>query len=725
MQSAVPAKQVVRFGPFELDRVSHELRKHGHKIRLQEQPLAVLVALLKEPGELVPREKLQQSLWPADTFVDFDHGLNNAIKRLREVLRDSADHPLFIETVPRSGYRFIAPVRVEQVNRCLDAPAFPAESEILTKAPGSNVVGGRHRGWLIAGSAVITGLILIASSWAWFGKRDTIGEVTGILPVTTYPGEESEPSLSPDGGQVAFSWGGEQGDNRDIYVTVVGEQHALRLTTDPAEDAYPAWSPDGRYIAFIRRRSGTQAEIILISAIGGPERILRKIQLGAWITGRMLAWSPDGRWLCFTTEVGVSGRHTLFLLSPDSGAVRQLLPEQDNGVGDSSPAFSPDGRWLAFGRFIFPSSSNLLLQRLSSDLMPEGAPLRVKETGVNPKAPVWTHDGKKILFIEGARIMQAEVGRAARPFYVSSSGFSDLTLAGSAPRPRLVASQQRNATEIWTIALASKGLAAGGNAQRILQSTAGESHPAFSPDGRGLAFRSERSGGSEIWLAHSDGADPHQLTRLSAYIAGLPHWSPDGQFLVFHARFPSEPQVYIVGVADGALRQVTYSRPGFTMPWWSIDGQTLYAHARINGETFIYNVPVGGGVPKRLWEGADAIEAPKRRLLLYDKADRSGIYARSLEGDPAKNPERLLVADYQPPWGGFCPFEDGIYYVGYTPAGHPHAFRFYWFDSGKSVDVAPAPSNLDLGLTVMPDRTRLAFTTKPKRGEDLVQIDIR
>jgi TolB-like protein/DNA-binding winged helix-turn-helix (wHTH) protein len=100
----------IRFGPFEVDSVSGELRKHGVRVKLQEQPLQILELLLEHPGDVVSREELRQRLWPADTFVDFDHGLYNAIKRLREVLGDVADTPRFIETVPKRGYRFIGEV---------------------------------------------------------------------------------------------------------------------------------------------------------------------------------------------------------------------------------------------------------------------------------------------------------------------------------------------------------------------------------------------------------------------------------------------------------------------------------------------------------------------------------------------------------------------------------------------------------------------------------------
>ena len=112
MPEAIPSPRALRFGVFEADLRTGELRKNGMKVRLQEQPFQVLAALLERPGEMVAREDLRQRLWPADTFVDFDHSLNTAINKLREALGDSAGSPRFIETLARRGYRFLAPVEV-------------------------------------------------------------------------------------------------------------------------------------------------------------------------------------------------------------------------------------------------------------------------------------------------------------------------------------------------------------------------------------------------------------------------------------------------------------------------------------------------------------------------------------------------------------------------------------------------------------------------------------
>ncbi|HEX2597138.1 MAG TPA: winged helix-turn-helix domain-containing protein, partial [Terriglobales bacterium] len=108
--SSSASSRILRFGPFETEVQAGELRKRGLKVRLQDQPFQILVMLLERPGELVTRQEIHQKLWPADTFVGFDHGLNNAINRLREALGDSAETPRFIETLPKKGYRFIGQV---------------------------------------------------------------------------------------------------------------------------------------------------------------------------------------------------------------------------------------------------------------------------------------------------------------------------------------------------------------------------------------------------------------------------------------------------------------------------------------------------------------------------------------------------------------------------------------------------------------------------------------
>src|SRR5437870_10827998 len=138
--------RVLRFGLFEVDLRTRELRRSGVKLKLQEQPFEVLSLLLERPGEVVTREELRDRLWPADTFVDFDHSVNAAIKRLRDALRDSADNPRFVETLARRGYRFVAPV----------AGALPSigTAEIRTAPEAKHIAG-----WVL-GALVLVGACL-------------------------------------------------------------------------------------------------------------------------------------------------------------------------------------------------------------------------------------------------------------------------------------------------------------------------------------------------------------------------------------------------------------------------------------------------------------------------------------------------------------------------------------------------------------------------------------
>ena len=194
----------VRFGVFQLDVSSGELFKAGVRVTLAAQPLQILIALLDRPGALVTRDELRQRLWPSDTFVDFEHGLNAAVKRLRDALGEDAASPRFIETLPRRGYRFIAPV-------ITSAPPLPAALQTETPA----VMGEpRHarpvrigvNAWTLGSAA---GVLVLAAVSALFltRARGVNGHAPRLVPLTSLAGDEMRPALSPDGTQVAFFWG--------------------------------------------------------------------------------------------------------------------------------------------------------------------------------------------------------------------------------------------------------------------------------------------------------------------------------------------------------------------------------------------------------------------------------------------------------------------------------------------------------------------------------------
>ena len=206
--------RTVRFGLFEVDVRSGELRKNGVKIKLQDQPFRVLTTLLQHANEVVTREELRRQLWPEDTFVDFDHSLNASIKRLRDALGESAERPVFIETLARRGYRFIAPVKVHPTPEAVDAHALQPALTIPTM--------GRRHFRTMGGIAVATMVLLAGLTWERFGRQRSEAGESGIASLAVLPLE----NLSKDPEQEYFSDG-----MTDALITQLSKTGALRVTS--------------------------------------------------------------------------------------------------------------------------------------------------------------------------------------------------------------------------------------------------------------------------------------------------------------------------------------------------------------------------------------------------------------------------------------------------------------------------------------------------------------
>jgi len=184
-----PASHVVRFGVFELDARTGELRRHGLKVRLPDQSFHILKLLLSRPGDVVTREELRNVLWTSQTFVDFEVGLNSAMRKLREALDDSAENPRFVETLPRRGYRFVASV------------SMPADSPV--EPPSTSSILPRDRPLSRATALVLVALVAIAGA-ALFQWREYTGRRAAdapILSVVVLPFE----NLTGDTGQDSFA----------------------------------------------------------------------------------------------------------------------------------------------------------------------------------------------------------------------------------------------------------------------------------------------------------------------------------------------------------------------------------------------------------------------------------------------------------------------------------------------------------------------------------------
>jgi DNA-binding winged helix-turn-helix (wHTH) protein len=202
--AVLPIQETVRFGLFELDLKAAQLTRNGTRIRLSQQPLQLLSILVESPGEIVTREQLRQRLWPSDVFIDFDHGLNKSIQKLRDALGDSADSPRYIETIPRIGYRFIAPVRNGTRSTEPEAGIETLQPPPVSPIPptAAAVAGKPGTRWLLlaAGGLALCAAIGIAVYFS-FRARPAVVKYTQL---TDFTDSATTPALSPDGHILAF-----------------------------------------------------------------------------------------------------------------------------------------------------------------------------------------------------------------------------------------------------------------------------------------------------------------------------------------------------------------------------------------------------------------------------------------------------------------------------------------------------------------------------------------
>jgi Tol biopolymer transport system component/predicted Ser/Thr protein kinase len=562
---------------------------------------------------------------------------------------------------------------------------------------------GRSSWWAATGLIVLA----IAAVIVWSNYRARPAPPQTIVPLTTYPGWELYPSFSPDGNQLAFSWDGGDLNNVDIYIKQVDGVAPVRLTTDPAKDTYPAWSPDGRSIAFTRFLSASQA-VILIPSIGGPERKLLEI------TGSSVAWSPDAKWLVFADGKPAS----LFVYSLTTGERKRITTAPANSLGDDFPAFSPDGRRLAFIRAMMPNVTNIYDLSLADDFQPVAAPVKLSKTG-KFSTPAWTADGRELLFSEYGNSIADKLWRMrATPRAAASLAVSDGGIAPAISRQgtRMVFAREITDNNIWRAPAQGTGKDA---PVPLIASTRSDQVGRYSPDGKQIAFVSDRSGQSEVWLANADGSNQVQLTSLSSDQAGSPNWSPDGQEIVFGWMDGGTSQIYTIPITGGKPMRITNMSPGCSIPRYSRDGKWISFASRRTGRFEIWKIPSQGGQPVQVTRnGGYAAEESPNGAWLYFLRDGSTV-SPLMKMPSAGGPESQVVADV---WlRAFAPGRHGVYYI-QKEGPRTAAIRFLNEETGAVRQVQALTKPLWSFLSISPDEQFVLWTQADQFGSDLMMI---
>jgi Tol biopolymer transport system component/DNA-binding winged helix-turn-helix (wHTH) protein len=703
--------QLVRFGNFEVDLRSGELRKAGVKLKFGGQPFQVLTILLARPGDLVTREELQKRLWP-DTFVDVDHNLNTAINKIREVLGDSAESPRFVETLPRRGYRFIGE---------LEPPVEPVVPVVAVKPDHRS--DSRKLWWRVAAGVLAISVIAVAAVvvYRWHRQqRPQEPEALTAVPFTALPGEATSPAFSPEGSRIAFAWNGDPKGGTagfDLYVKALGSETLLRLTQHPSEAVSPAWSPDGTQVAF-HRVAGADTGIYVVPALGGPERKLRSTRMPTnWDEFSTINWSPDGKWIAFAEKLAKEGEFiAMYLLSTETLEPKQI-PISPRCDRQYLPAFSHNGEYLAYWCFRNVNDE----AGLYSESLPNGKPKMNASFRIFPDGLTWSADDKRLIY----SLWNGRDSDELSEVTVANGSVKRLDFAGRALQPTVSSKGDKLAfrtsyvsSNIWRRDL----LHPNSPAVELIPSSRAQRDAQYSPDGKRIVFASLRSGGPGVWISGEDGSNLVQISNPN-YMSGSPQWSPDGNRIAFDSRPLDRWEIYLADVSERIPRKLVTNISGIIRPHWSRSGEWIYFSSHDPGSMGVYRCPASGGDAIALSKDIDGVSP-------QESFDGKSVYFASLGGNSTL---KKVVLPEQPGTEseveGLPHLRDsslwslspgGIYFV---PADAPRSLRYFDFATRQIRPIFEADKDFESGLSVSPDGRWIIYSQVGDENSDIMLVD--
>jgi Tol biopolymer transport system component len=611
------------------------------------------------------------------------------------------------------------PARMEQGSSAFAATAI---------ASSGSTAGSRRTGtklWLWSFAVLLGGLIAIYVIRQM--PRRALPTLT-LEQLTTTPGNEVQPGLSPDGDQVAFAYNGGHPSIYHIFLKTIGSDEPVQLTSDSTNDQTPSWSPDGRNIAFLRFDSDQSARAMLIPSIGGAAREIATIQVSQRQSEVRVAWASDNEWIATSDSETPKSAMSLVLISAITGEKRRLVYKPATVDADLSPSFSPDGRYLAYARHLGPNSADIYLLELPQRgvIAPEARQL-TNWNRMN-RNPVWTADGQNIIFVGDHSRLGHQIWKIPAFYPGNAVSFNEIgqdsaSIALSPRVNRLVYEKAVEDVNIWRIAfdaaLSTPGQHRVVSNAPLIASTRLDEAPQYSPDGKYIAFQSDRSGDCEIWIARSDGSSPRQLTRLHAQISGFPRWSPDGKYIAFHSRSKAYGNIYIANVETGDYRKLTTGTTNDVAPTWSHDGKWIYFESEREDGLEIWKVPAAGGNATRLTKngGAMALESLDGKLLFYSNNAAPGLWVLPLEGGAESQVLPSLYA-----LSSFAMTKKGICFVRRPPDSEA-VISYMRFSNRVTIDLASVKSRFGMGLAVSPDERSVLYAQFDRADSDLFLVD--
>jgi len=589
-------------------------------------------------------------------------------------------------------------------------------SEVLSGSGSARAIASDPaiRRWLWPAIAVLAALAIGGAGY-WVGIRGRSSGGFAPVPLTSSGGTVKNPSFSPDGSEVVFSWNGPRGGNCNVYVKMIGSNDLLRLTTGAGDEISPAWAPDGKHIAFLRSLDHNKRAVMLISPLGGSERKLTEVYGDEFGTEghAVLAWTPDSRYLA------AADGNRLDLVSVDTAERQPLLRENPNVTGDADPAFSPDGARLAFVRRLGPFSSRPLWVPLSAGYRPAGAPRELGTPGMVAFSPLWDDRGQ-LMFAGGAPFgmqLYRVTLPAGAPVPVAGATIGG-SMALSRDTGRLIYTSLLHIENLYQVLLDGPGKLSRAP-ERFTSTTGTDLTPHYSPDGAAVAFASFRFAQFGLWTIQTQSPLVSELVDWGQSMLLASDWSPDGKsVLAFGAGPQGWYQLYRIAVDTRKVTRLIDDAAHYIYPAFSRDGKSIYFTSAKQGALRLYKMPASGG-SATLITGRGVVRARESadgRWLYFAGWLPDRLYRMPLAGG-----EITQVIERLADQSGYELTSQGVYY--WTGSRADPELRYLDLESRRDVHVLQPAIPAAPYLTLSPDGRWLCFPLIERNSQELMMIE--
>ncbi len=560
--------------------------------------------------------------------------------------------------------------------------------------------------FIISGVTVV--ILAIAAYFIFSNSEKKIASLPPMqtIRLTSYPGVEYSPVLSPDGKSVAFSWDGPKQDNFDIYVKLVDTGNPVRLTTDSLPDVCPDWSPDGSRIAFYRVISSQQPrEIYIVPALGGREQKIATFFPG--LDGKpYISWSADGKFIYYDSWSVKDSGFVIYRVSIETANVEQITHLPKGIWGDVSPRVSHDRNYVAFVRGL-PDIADVYIKDLSTNKVRQVTNIKNLIDGFT-----WSNEDKSILFsanLDGSSsLWKIDLSGGSQQKVLSGININDpfVSSAGN----RLVYAETIVNSNIWKIDLRNPK-----KETMLISSSFNNLNPDISPDGEKIIFLSDRTGNQNLWICNKDGTNQTQLTffkNIRRISTGK--WSTNGQEILISNNKSGN---YILNVSGGTPQAI--EKKGW-WPFWSSNGAGLYGSKYPENKLYFFSRD--GKTEKQLTKGTGIMPYLYGNYIYYIKEFAQPDIWRVPVNGGEEMPVLQGIPDLQN--RAWVVAKNGIYFV--RSNNNSPVLEFYDFTKKKIVHIADVPMisvpNF-LNIAIDPDETYILYSKREPDKSDIILVD--